>query len=179
MTPPPLVFAVVIPLIAWRVYKRIRRNIGRQRSRTWRHWAGTVLCPLLLAIVALGAMRSMEAEAALAGGIVGGIGLAIYGLRLTRFEQAGEGFFYTPNPYLGVGLSVLLVGRIVYRFFELYQVQGGMAAGAPPDFARSPLTLLMVGLVFGYYAAYSLGLLRWRRSSGRSSAVASGPPGAA
>ena len=59
---PTVVFAVLVPLLAWRIYKRVRRNIGRQRSRLWRHWAGTVLCPLLLTLIALGAMRSMDAE---------------------------------------------------------------------------------------------------------------------
>jgi hypothetical protein len=167
---PTVVFAVLVPLVAWRIYKRIRRNIGRQRSRLWRHWAGTVLCPLLLALIALGAMRSVDAELALAGGIIAGVALAAWGLRLTRFEREGGGFFYTPNPYLGVGLSLLLVGRIVYRFFELYQLHGHFDAAAP-DLGRSPLTLAMVGLVFGYYAIYSLGLLRWRRRETGAAAV--------
>jgi hypothetical protein len=167
---PTVVFAVLVPLLAWRVYKRVRRNIGRQRSRLWRHWAGTVLCPLLLAVIALGAMRSMDAELALGAGVACGLALGFWGLRLTRFERDGAGFFYTPNPYLGVGLSLLLVGRIVYRFFELYQLHGHFAAG-PPDLGRSPLTLAMVGIVFGYYAIYSVGLLRWRRRARSAAAV--------
>jgi hypothetical protein len=168
---PSVVVALVVPLVAWRVYKRVRRNIGRQRSRLWRHWAGTVLCPLLLALMALGALHSVEAEAALLGGIAGGFGLGTFGLRLTRFERDGAGFFYTPNPYLGVGLSLLLVGRIAWRMVELYQLQGHFANTGSLDFARSPLTLVMVGLVFGYYATYSFGLLRWRRQSREAAPV--------
>jgi hypothetical protein len=170
MNPPSLVVVVLVPLLAWRIYKRVRRNIGRQRSRLWRHWAGTVLCPLLLAVLALGAMHSLPAEEALLGGIAGGLALGFYGLRLTRFEHEGNQFFYTPNPYLGVGLSLLLVGRIAWRMVELYETQGHLTP-ASGDVARSPLTLLMVGLVFGYYAAYSLGLLRWRRRSPGAAAV--------
>lgn len=170
MPVPTIAIAVLVPLIAWRIYKRVRRNIGRQRSRLWRHWDGTVLCPLLLAIVALGAMRSMEAEGALLGGVAVGVALGICGVRLTRFEQDGASFYYTPNPYLGVGLSLLLVGRVIYRFFELWQLQGGMPPPASPDFTRSPLTLAIVGIVFGYYAAYSAGLLRWRRAALRAEA---------
>lgn len=163
MATPTLVVAALVPLIAWRVYKRVRRNIGKQRSLLWRHWAGTVLCPVLLAIVALGAMRSMEAEGALLLGIAGGIAIGVYGLRLTRFERDGAAFYYTPNPYLGIALSLLLIGRLAYRAVAIYQVHGSFTAGADPDFTRSPLTLATVGLVFGYYAAYSFGLLRWRR----------------
>jgi hypothetical protein len=165
MASPTLVVAALVPLIAWRIYKRVRRNIGKQRSKLWRHWAGTVLCPLLLAVVALGALRSTEAEAALLGGIAGGLGLGFYGLKLTRFEREVGGYFYTPNPYLGVGLSLLLVGRIAWRFAEIYQMHGNFVSMSSPDWGRSPLTLLMVGLVFGYYAMYSSGLLRWRLRS--------------
>jgi hypothetical protein len=162
---PSLVLAAVIPLIAWRIYKRVRRNIGRQRSRLWRHGAGTVLCPLLLMLIALGAIHSMEAEAALLGGIAGGFGLGTVGLRLTTFQRDGDSFFYTPNPYLGVGLSLLLVGRVAWRLLEVYQLYGQVQASSSVDFARSPLTLLMIGVVFGYYAVYSFGLLRWRLRS--------------
>ena len=153
-----------MPLIAWRVYQRVRRNIGRQKSRLWRHWAGTVLCPLLLALFALVAFRSPTAEAALLAGIAGGVGAATWGLRLTRFERDGTDWYYTPNAYLGIGLSMLLVGRVLYRMYEIY-VAGGMPhAQRSDELARSPLTLAILGLVFGYYAAYSFGLLRWRRA---------------
>jgi hypothetical protein len=172
VTNPNLILALLVPFIAWRIYKRVRRNIGRQRSRAWRHWAGTLLCPLLLAIFALAAMRSPSAEGALTAGAAVGIGLGVWGLRITRFEHAAEGYFYTPNAYLGIGLSLLLVGRVVYRFAELYAAGGGLAPGASAqDFARSPLTLAILGLVFGYYAAYSAGLLRWRLRARRDAAV--------
>ena len=163
MAPPNLVFLVVIPLIAWRIYKRVRRNIGQQKSRLWRHWAGTVLCPILLVLFGLAAMRSADAEIALLGGIVVGLALGTWGLRLTKFMESGGNYYYTPNPYLGVGLSALLVTRVAWRFYEIYQLHGGMPPAASNDLARSPLTLVLLGLVFGYYAIYSFGLLRWRR----------------
>lgn len=172
MTSRNLILALLVPLIGWRIYKRVRRNVGRQRSRAWRHWAGTILSPLLLALFALAAMRSPLAEGALAGGIACGIGLAAWALRITRFERTAEGCFYTPNAYIGVGLSLLLVGRVVYRFAELYAAGGDFAArGGAQDFARSPITLAILGAVFGYYAVYSAGLLRWRRGASGDPAV--------
>jgi hypothetical protein len=163
MTPPSLVVIVLVPLIAWRVYKRVRRNIGRQRSALWRHWAGTILCPLLLAIMGLLAMRSLEAEGALLGGIACGIAAGIYGLRLTRFERDGAAFYYTPNAYLGMTISAVFIARLGWRFVELYGMGDAWRTAPPPDMTRSPLTLAVVGLTFAYYATYSLGLLRWRR----------------
>jgi len=152
-----------IPLVLWRIYARVRRNIGRQRSRAWRHWFGVTLFPLLVLLFALAALARPVAEGALWGGVAAGVALAIAGLRLTRYERTAEGFFYTPNAYIGVGLSLLLVGRILYRMTQLYGANAAAAAGSSPDFARSPLTLLIFGMVAGYYAAYVAGLLRWRR----------------
>ena len=157
-----------IPLLLWRIYARVRRNIGRQRSKPWRHWFGITLFPLLVAMFALVALHSPLAEGALWGGVAAGVALAIAGLRLTRFERTADGFFYTPNAYIGVGLSLLLVGRVLYRMTQLYGANPAVAAGGNPDFARSPLTLLVFGMVAGYYATYAAGLLRWR---GRAAAA--------
>jgi hypothetical protein len=62
----------LIPLIAWRLYSRVRRLIGRQRSHAWRHWAAVVLFPLLAAMLALAAARSPPALGVLVGGLVAG-----------------------------------------------------------------------------------------------------------
>jgi hypothetical protein len=166
MATPSWFLYAFIPLLLWRIYARIRRNIGRQRSRPARHWIGVTLFPLLVLLFTVAALARPLAEGALWGGVAAGVVLAVAGLKLTRFERTSDGFFYTPNAYIGVGLSLLLVARILYRMTQLY---GGAAAayatgpGAHQDFARSPLTLLIFGMVAGYYATYAAGLLRWRR----------------
>ena len=53
---------------------------------------------------------------------------------------------------------------ILYRFMQI-GMGGFRDAAASPDFARSPLTQVIVGLVFAYYAVYAMGLLRWRRAA--------------
>ena len=39
---------------------------------------------------------------------------------------------------------------------------GGIKARSPLEFAHSPLTLSIFGLLAGYYIAYAIGLVRWR-----------------
>jgi hypothetical protein len=158
---------LIIPLVLWRLYARTRRLVGRQRSRLWRHWTAAVLWPMLLALLALGTIAHPTAEAALAAGIVTGVALAVRGLKLTRFVATAEGFFYTPNARIGIALSLLLAVRIVYRMVELYTA-GGAPRAAPQDFTRSPLTLLILGMLAGYYASYAVGMLRWRRARRRA-----------
>ena len=96
-------------------------------------------------------------------GIGIGIGLAVYGLRVTKFEPTPSGLYYTPNVHIGVALSLLLVARIAYRLVELYFSTVGFTE-PPTSFVRSPLTLLIVGTLAGYYAWYAFGLLLWYRS---------------
>jgi hypothetical protein len=85
--------------------------------------------------------------------------IALYGLKLTKFEATPAGMFYTPNAALGVGISALFIGRIAYRFLVLYAAPSLQAAQAPQPF-QSPLTYFLFGLSAGYFIAYQTGVLR-------------------
>ena len=163
MTPgSSLLTGAVILLIAWRVYVRIKRMVGRQKSKIWRHWITVILFPSLGAMLALAAMANPEAEGALAGGIAVGVGLAIFGLRKTRFETTPIAYYYTPNAHIGIALSLLLVARVGYRFYEMWAMSTAQSAGQMQDFGRSPLTLAIFGTLAAYYTAYAIGIIRWR-----------------
>jgi len=160
LSPAAIGFAIAIPLIAWRLYYRVRRLIGRQRSKAWRHWFAAIFFPLLLAMLAAGAAARPASLAILAGSAVIGVGLAIWGLKLTRFEKTAEGIFYTPNAHIGIALSSLLVARVLYRMYEVLTMPALPRGGAGmQDFARSPLTLVVLGMLASYYAAYAIGVL--------------------
>jgi hypothetical protein len=166
-----LPFLVIIPLIVWRMYSRVRRNIGRQPLSKIRPNITIGLFPLLVVLLGWSALRRPELAAALlaalAGGIAGGVVLGYYGLRHTKFEVTPQGLFYTPNAHIGIALSLLFVGRVIYRMVFLYS-QNPYAAQSPQDFSASPLTLGIFGLLAGYYGTYAIGLVRWRKAvSGR------------
>jgi len=158
---PTLFLIALIPLIAWRVYSRVKRLVGRQRLSRVRPWITLTLFPLLLLLFASFAFPHLEVLAWLGGGIAAGAALGIYGLRKTRFEPTREGLFYTPNAHLGIALSFLFVGRVAYRVIEVYVLDPGRPR-SPLEFAHSPLTLSIFGLLAGYYIAYAIGLVRWR-----------------
>jgi hypothetical protein len=162
--PSPLIIGllVLLPLVAWRMYARFRRLVGRQRASRVRPWITLTLLPALSALLAYEARGDAAALASLAVALAAGAALGRYGLRRTRFEASPGGLFYTPHAPLGIALSVLLAGRIVYRLVELAArgAQGATHAG----FVRSPLTLVIFGMVAGYYVAYAVGLVRWRRA---------------
>ena len=135
----------------------MRRMVGRQKFSRLRALGTLTIFPVLIALLASAAHAHAEALLGLAGGLAVGSVLGMYGLRLTRFEATEEGGFYTPSAHLGIALSLLLVGRLLYRLVEIYR-----GAPAATSLALSPLTLLVIGLLAGYYVAYAVGLLRWR-----------------
>ena len=159
--PQPVIAAVIIPFVMWRIYQRIKRLMVRQRSQAWRHWVGVVLFPLIVVVLGVLALVHPLALAGLAGGVAIGVALGVIGLRRTVYERVGADFFYTPSAHIGVLVSMLFLGRLAYRAYEFYIG----AVARPEDFTNSPLTLLVFGILAGYYASYAGGILRWRRSS--------------
>jgi hypothetical protein len=163
-----LVTLGIVALVAWRMHARVRRLIGRQKLPPVRPWVTVVLFPVLIALLALAAHTSSRLSGALAAGVAVGVMLGVIGLRLTRYEVASDGLYYTPSAHLGVALSTLLVARLVWRFLftGMAPAGAGLAAGSavpgqPPQTALTPLTLLLFGTLAGYYFTYAVGLLRW------------------
>jgi hypothetical protein len=166
--PFPIVTVAIIALIVWRLYARVRRNIGPQHFVPARAWLTVTLFPLLIALIALGLrFQPPVAGLSLVGGLVGGTALGVLGLRLTRFEAAAEGFYYVPSAHLGVALSTLLVARVLYRFITA-GAPGSNQGVAPFAAHLTPLTLALIGTLAGYYVTYAAGLLRWSVSHGRT-----------
>lgn len=160
-----LTVVLVVALVAWRFYARIRRMIGRQRLSSVRPWFTIALLPLVLVLLlATGTLHPMTGAAA-AGGLVAGIALGRVGTRLTKFEATPAGLFCTPNAHLGIALSLLLVLRIGYRFVML-PVGGGGTSSLAMQPGGSPLTMAILGMLVGYYVTCAIGPPRWRARVG-------------
>jgi hypothetical protein len=145
-------------LIAWSLYRRVRRSIGRQKLRTGRIiFVLVVLCVTAFFSALAGLLINPWLLAGLGAGTLGGVILGFVSLKLTKFETTQEGHFYKPDTRLGVVISLLFIGRMVYRFAVLKDVDMAASAGHPPA-GQSPLTFAITGLVFGYYIVYYIGL---------------------
>jgi hypothetical protein len=160
MTQANIVALALAPFIIWRIYKRVQRLTTRQQSHLWRHKVGTVLFPLALAVMAGMLFAKPLALAAIAVGAATGVTVALIALRRTNFERVGSEYFYTPHAPIGLAIAMLFIGRVLYRGYEFY-IHGPQQV---PDFGSSPLTMFIFGTVFGYYTAFTISLLRWRRA---------------
>jgi hypothetical protein len=154
-------------LVLWRMYSRVRRMVGRQQLSIRRPWITVSVLPIVSLLLVSTSIAQPMSTLALATGAAVGIGLGVYGLRMTRFDKTPQGLFYTPNAHLGIALSLLLVGRILYRFIQVYSASGSVA-GPQVNYATTPLTLLIFGTLAGYYVTYAVGLLRRQRASSKS-----------
>jgi hypothetical protein len=156
-------FLIAIPLVGWRLYSRIRRSVGRQPLSKVRPWITLAIFPIIILLLGFAARGLAANLGLLTAGIVAGTALGMFGLSKTRFENTPQGMFYTPNAHLGIALSALFTARVIYRMIQMYQMDP-TAQPHPADFANSPLTLAIFGLLAGYYCTYATGLIRWRGS---------------
>lgn len=164
-------YLIMLPLVAWMVWRRVSRNFGRQPIQRRRMTLRIGLFAAIGVLLALSGLHQLELAEGLLGGVILGGALGILGVRLTRFEiDPVRGDCYVPNPWIGAFLTALLLARLAWRFIVLLpQMQQAHAAsqvskGAgmqawSSGYTASPLTMLMIGLLVGYYMLYFTGLL--------------------
>lgn len=162
LVPQLIVPTLLVPLIGYRLYRRFRSNIGRQTLQPTRMVVRMCILAAVVVLFGVIALRSVPALEAVGGGLLAGVLLGVIGVRLTRFEADANGRYYTPNSYIGAGVTLLLVGRLVYRMTLMYSApQFAPPPGADPfaTLVQSPLTLAMAMLTVGYYLSYTAGVL--------------------
>lgn len=161
-------YLIILPLLAWIVWRRISRTFGAQPVQRKRMIARVVLFSVIGCALALSGLHRLALAEGLMGGVLIGGAIGLVGLRLTRFEiDPVKGDCYVPNVWIGALLMVLLLGRLAWRLMVMWpQFQhGSMAAeavggaGQSIGGASSPLTMLVIGLLVGYYIVYYAGVL--------------------
>jgi len=150
----PLFFTAAIGLV---YYRRIRRQFGRQPYQPKRAMARTVflvlvLCGLLVAAVALPKVGLGIVEGLALGALLGAAAL-----RFTGIESSDGARWYTPNPWIGGALSLLLLGRLAWRWGQGAFSQGGAQVAAN----ASPLTMGIMSALVAFYVVNGAGLA-WR-----------------
>jgi hypothetical protein len=152
---------LLVPVLVWRIYQRLKTQMQRQRSILSRHYTGLLVFSGMVLVPLTELLDRPLSLAALALGAIAGIGLGSYGLRKTRFEDTPEGYFFTPPMRMGILVAMLLVARVIYLGIEIYMNQGSSRPN--PRFSDSEATMFCVGLTGAYFATFSASLMRWRQ----------------
>lgn len=162
-----MTYAMAVPLVALLIWRRISRQFGRQPVRRKRMLARIAILAVLAALLGLSGLRDLHLLEGLVGGIALGAVVGLVGLRLTTWTvDPQRGDCYIPNRWIGALLTAVLLGRLAWRFIVVWpQVEdSARAAGMTPiQHASTPLTLLVFGLLVGYYIVYYSGLLLHHR----------------
>jgi hypothetical protein len=141
--------------IGWLCYRRIRRSFGRQPWQPKRTIARLVLVSLVAASLVSAAVFLPHVGAGIGIGAVAGGALGVFALKHTHAQVIDGQRFYTPNPWIGGGLSLLLLGRLAWRWS-----QGALTGdGSQVVQQASPLTLGIAATLIAYSLVYTSGLL--------------------
>jgi hypothetical protein len=179
----PFLFAV---LVVFAIYRRFRRNFGRQQLRPGRMILRMVLLAAAgCALVPMALRSSQYLWAELAGAALG-VGLGVWGAERTRFMLYGGRLHYVPHTYTGVAISLLFLGRLAFRVVQMY---GGVQATAtdpvdasqafaPASMVRSPLTVGIFFVLAGYYGWY-YGRVLWKSKHLNAEDIDAASPAAA
>ena len=96
---------------------------------------------------------------ALIGMCSGGI-LGLIGLAMTRWESQPEGFFYTPNRWLAILVTLAIATRFVYGWW--HATHSGSSAPGDKHWlmtaSGTELSLTVAAGLIAYYLAYSIGV---------------------
>jgi hypothetical protein len=167
--------AAVTAVVAFGVYRRVRRNIGRQILTAQRQYVRMGIISVLCLVLAF--LRPLQpiAVAYIGSGLIVGAAVGWFALRHTEFAATAEGYFYTPHLYIGIAVTALFVGRLLYRVVLTYDTMANAVPGATPAPDNNPLTLGILFLTASYYIVYCTGLLRWLGKAQRTAGAKLSP----
>ncbi len=150
----PAVPYLAVAAIGWAYYRRIRRSFGRQRWQPRRTGARLALVAVALAGLAMAAAFLPHVGIGVATGAVVGAALGVLALRHTHAEWVDGQGWYTPNPWIGGALTILLLGRLAWRYTH------GVFSGAAAQTVQqaSPLTLGIAATLVVYSLVQGIGL---------------------
>jgi hypothetical protein len=154
---------LIAALAVFIIYRRLRRSFGQQPLRPVRMQVRIVVLLIIGCFLLPVALRSTAFLSALLAGVAAGVALALWGAARTRFLKIDHQLYYVPHTYTGIAVSLLFLGRFVYRFVQVYgEAHATPAIGVDPagsafasaSMLRSPLTVGLFFVLMGYYVCY-------------------------
>ena len=174
---------LIAALVVFIVYRRFRRNFGQQMLRPVRMQVRIVVLLIVGALLLPMALRSGAFVAALLGGAASGVVLALWGASRTRYLKIDNQMYFVPHTYTGIAVSLLFLGRLVYRLLQVYSsAHASHGAGldsadralAPPGMLQSPLTVGLFFVLLGYYVCY-YSMVLWKSKRVTAEELGAGP----
>lgn len=159
---------IIVLLVLFSVYRRVRRNIGFQKFHPKQMWTRTILFVVLGLLILVAGYGHPIVYVSDAVGLVLGIALAVAAMYTTKFEQRGADWYYRASGWIsGIVLAIFFI-RLLYRFVMVYDMAklhgANRAHFQTSTYVTDPWTAGAIFVLFAYYACYYGMLLRRGKS---------------
>jgi hypothetical protein len=158
---------LIVVLVLFSMYRRIRRTVGFQRFVKRRMVTRMSLFAIIGVIfLVTGFLNPKVYIFDAIGVVIGGI-IAYVATRTTSFEWRKDAWYYRPNPWIGVLLVVLFIGRIGYRVYQDYGLFRATASANGQlqqqnqlaTYSHDPSTTIILFTLITYYFVYYIFLI--------------------
>lgn len=163
---------IIVLLVLFAVYRRIRRNIGAQILSPGRLRSRAVIFIVIGLLLLIATFAHPIAYISDGVGLILGLVLAYFAIKTTQFEQRDRGWVYRPNGWIGGIVIGLFFARLIYRLYDVLQMtnaQGSLTHGASSAqmqtslYIGDPWTAGIIFILFSYYPCYFLFLAQKAR----------------
>ncbi len=147
----------LFPLLLVMVIFRMRRDLGFQCVGSARVRIRMVLLLMITALVT--GIFAMQSPYLTLLSLATSVSLVVFSVRTTVFERRDDGLWFKPNQWVGIGLMVLYLGRLGFRFFQVWQsgtLENIQAGNSTEIFISSPFSKAAFLLLVSYFAIYYL-----------------------
>lgn len=158
-------FALVVLSVPLAIVQRYRLGKARRLARGWvaavNLFGIATSALVLLMIAAVSSAWVPNAIPYSLGGLLAGCVLGLAGLAVTRWEATPRSLHYTPNRWLVLSITLIVLSRMLYGIWR-----GWHAWQSTPDGsswlaeAGAAGSMAAAAIVIGYYLIYWVGLRR-------------------
>lgn len=153
------------------VYRRVRRSVGLQLAKSDYLGFRIVIYVALGITVAVSMAVRPQLLVYAAVGLAAGALTGFISLRFTQFEWRDAKLFFRSNSWLGMGIIILFLVRIVVVFVSTPGAMEGVPVKQPATapghsalatYVNDPATAVILFILVGYYVVYYSAIL-WRK----------------
>lgn len=156
--------ALPFVIIAFVLYRRVKRSIGFQRFSSKRLKFRTVLFAIVgVILLAVSIIHPILILADVVG-ITAGAVLAYYAIRHFIYEWRDEVLYSRTHIYIESTVLILFLGRVLYRVLAVFMISKNIEVvqgdNQMTQYTRDPYTVGIFCVILTYYLIYNYFLIR-------------------
>lgn len=159
-----LQYSSTIVLIAFFLYRKVKRSIGFQLYQPRRLIFRIIIFCILSLFVLASCFLHPETFIYISIGTILGLFLVSYAIKHSKFEERNHLFFYRTHLWIESLVLVLFLSRFLYRIIMLIQISNEVtemnSLQYSQHFTKDPSTVIILYILMVYYIGYSSFIVR-------------------